>query len=146
MTNFEYQPKRLFTLAQANSMLPLVRRIVSDIQRSYLSVSDRMAVYQTYAESPATASDPYRDEVVAMREELERQREDLAGYVDELEDLGVELKDPEIGLIDFPAEREGRIVYLCWKLGEPQVEYWHELEAGYRGRQPLGDKPVDTTA
>ena len=48
-----------------------------------------------------------------------------------------ELKDPRLGLVDFPMEYEGRVVLLCWHLGEPQVQFWHELDAGYAGRQPL---------
>lgn len=140
----DYEPKRLFTLEQANKTLPLVRRIVEDIRRDYLAMSDRIAVYKAVTESEASEKDLYREEVVAMREELERQHQDLAGYVAELDELGVELKDPSVGLIDFPSLRDGRIVYLCWKLGEPRVEYWHELDAGFRGRQRVGDSTVDS--
>jgi hypothetical protein len=51
--------------------------------------------------------------------------------------LGAELKDPRVGLIDFLAQVDGRDVYLCWKLGEDEIAYWHELEAGFAGRQSL---------
>lgn len=56
-----------------------------------------------------------------------------------IHELGGELKDPERGMVDFRTEREGRVVYLCWLMDEPRVMYWHELDAGYRGRQRLGD-------
>ena len=62
----------------------------------------------------------------------------LVQHTNELEELGVQLKDYERGLIDFPTMRDGRIVLLCWKLDEgDQLEWWHEVEAGFAGRQPL---------
>jgi hypothetical protein len=54
-----------------------------------------------------------------------------------IHDLGVELKDPAMGLIDFLALRDGREVYLCWRLGETAIDYWHETDTGFAGRQPL---------
>jgi hypothetical protein len=57
--------------------------------------------------------------------------------VGELRELGVEMKGMDIGLVDFPGEIDGRPVCLCWRLGEPAVAHWHELDAGYAGRQPL---------
>lgn len=134
----EYKPAKLFTREQANKTLPLVRRIVQDIQDSYRQMAERAVVYQQVISSePSAEHDLYRDEVVAIRDELEGMQETLQGYVKELGELGVELKGPDAGLVDFPSMRDGRIVYLCWKLGEPEVQYWHELEAGFRGRQPL---------
>ena len=58
-------------------------------------------------------------------------------YVDELRQLGIETKSVTEGLVDFPAIMDGRMVYLCWRLGELRVSHWHELDAGFRGRQPL---------
>jgi hypothetical protein len=73
--------------------------------------------------------------------ELERETTALAAevdrYVAELTALGIEMKDYAMGLVDFPSERDGRPVYLCWRLGEPSVLYWHEVDAGYSGRHPL---------
>ena len=69
---------------------------------------------------------------------------DLQAVVDRLAAEGVLVKDPKQGLIDFPARRAGRPVWLCWKLGEPSVSHWHELEAGYAGRRPIDeDGPWD---
>ena len=61
----------------------------------------------------------------------------LQEFVDELRDLGVEPKNGPDGLIDFPSMMDGRLVYLCWKLGEPEVQHWHELDAGFAGRHSL---------
>ena len=63
---------------------------------------------------------------------------DIAGIVAEVSDIGVQLKDHSRGLIDFPSMRDGRVVLLCWQLGErDEIEFWHETEAGFAGRQPL---------
>ena len=68
-------------------------------------------------------------------------------FVEELRQLGVEPKSGVEGLIDFPSMYEGRLVYLCWKLGEESVGYWHELDAGFAGRRPLANELVtDSTS
>ena len=90
------------------------------------------------------AGDPYSDELVEMERELEADQRRLREYVEELQHLGVELKGPADGLLDFPSELEGRIVYLCWKLGEPEVAHWHELDAGFAGRQSLAVGALDS--
>jgi hypothetical protein len=63
--------------------------------------------------------------------------ERLDDLVDELEDVGAQLKDHQSGLVDFVGRHEGRDVYLCWKLGEESIAYWHELDAGFAGRKPV---------
>ena len=72
-----------------------------------------------------------------MKAELERDARRLREYVDELQELGVEPKGAMEGLVDFPSLQDDRVVYLCWRLGEPEVLYWHEIEAGFGGRQAL---------
>jgi hypothetical protein len=72
-----------------------------------------------------------------MEAELRRGEERMRELQEELAQLGVELKDFFIGLIDFRSMQDGREVYLCWKLGEPDVGHWHELDAGYAGRRPI---------
>ena len=61
----------------------------------------------------------------------------LRGHVEHLAELGILLRDPETGLVDFPGELDGRPVYLCWRLGETRVGHWHDLESGFAGRRPL---------
>jgi len=61
----------------------------------------------------------------------------LRGHVEHLAELGILLRDPETGLVDFPGELDGRRVYLCWRLGETRVGHWHDLESGFAGRRPL---------
>jgi hypothetical protein len=129
--------KRYFTLEQANKMLPLVKAIVSDLVKHYGDLCerrDRLAIIRGRGNE---SRGPYREELDEVNDQLERDADRLKELVEELAELGVEFKDPNLGLVDFPALIEGREVYLCWKLGEPEVQFWHELEAGYQGRQPL---------
>jgi hypothetical protein len=81
--------------------------------------------------------DMYAEELSQIEDELEKDSQTLQDYVEELRHLGVEPKNGPEGLVDFPSLMDGRVVYLCWKLGEPEVLHWHELDAGFQGRQSL---------
>ena len=122
------RPKRRFSLAEANSTLPLVKRIVGDIVRTHGLVLK----YQGELERSPSSKDPS-----ATQSRLDDAVNHLEDYVDELTDVGCELKDYQIGLIDFVGRHQNRDVHLCWKLGEEQIGYWHEINAGYAGRQPI---------
>jgi hypothetical protein len=134
----QYKPARLFTIEQANAMLPLVRAITSDLATLAKDVVERRhRLALLLAGRELKSGDPYSDELAQMEAELERDAKRLQEYVEELHELGVEPKGAVEGLVDFPCDLDGRIVYLCWRLGEPEVLYWHELDAGFAGRQPL---------
>jgi hypothetical protein len=138
MSSQDYKPARFFTIEQANAMLPLVRAITTDLASLATDVMERRhRLSLLTAGRDLKPGDPYSDELAHMEAELERDAKRLQGYVDELRQLGVEPKGAIEGLIDFPCQMEGRTVYLCWRLGEPEVLYWHDLEAGFAGRQPL---------
>ena len=132
------RPAKLFTVEQANAALPLVRAITADLVRLSREVVERRERLTLLA-TPRSASnkDPYAEELAQIEEELEKDGEQLQAYVEELRALGVEPKSGPEGLIDFPAMIDDRLVYLCWKLGEPEVLHWHELDSGFRGRQSL---------
>jgi hypothetical protein len=124
---------KIFTVQEANALLPNVRTIVGKIQRAHRRVSR------------------YRDEAKKAAEAAERGGGGFAGGVAyaallteltnqlaELEALGVQFKDFERGLVDFPSLRDGRVVLLCWQLGEgDELEWWHDIDAGFAGRTPL---------
>lgn len=129
--------KRYFRPEQANKMLPLVGAIVADVVQQYRDLCERRDRLALIRGRGNESRREYRDELDEMNQQLERDAERLKALLHELEELGVEFKDPNLGLVDFPTKIEGREAYLCWKLGEPEVQYWHELDAGYRGRQPL---------
>jgi hypothetical protein len=133
-----YRPARLFTIEQANAMLPLVRAITQDLATLAREVFDRRhRLALLTAGRDLRPGDPYAEELAQIEAELEKDALRLQGYVDELTQLGVEAKGAVEGLVDFPSQMDGRIVYLCWRLGEPEVLHWHDLDAGFAGRQPL---------
>ena len=136
--------KRLFTVEEANQRLPLVRAIVADIAKLYEDVQERRERLNHVRQSSSGVQSPtlYSEEVRHIEEELEKDIERLEGFANELEDLGVELKDPVMGLVDFRTIFEGREVYLCWRLGEEEIAHWHELDAGFPGRQSLLEDSV----
>ncbi len=129
------RPKRRFTLAEANKTLPLVKRIVGDIVRTH----GEALKCQQQLEKLALGRDTKnaKDQQSLTQSGLESAMSRLEDFVDELTEVGCELKDYQVGLIDFTGRHKGHDVCLCWKLGEDQVAYWHEQEAGFAGRQPV---------
>jgi hypothetical protein len=130
--------QRYYTVAEANATLPLVRRIVEDLSSLAHDLRDRhQRLARLTAPNRGKMSAAHAEEVERVQQDLERDGDRLQEYVDELRGLGVELKDYFMGLIDFRSRMDGREVYLCWKLGEPYVAHWHELDAGFAGRRRL---------
>ena len=124
---------KLFTIEEANSLLPSVRLIVKAIQRSHRrlilsrSAAKRAAEGAEHGGGGMEGGTRYAELLV-----------DLSVHAGELESLGIQLKDFQQGLIDFPSMRDGHVVLLCWKADEgDRVEWWHDIEAGFAGRQPL---------
>ena len=124
-----------FTVEQANRTLPLVRRIVEDI------VQQHRLWREKFLELDLVASSARPEDSAERAAQLEREAQSLARDIDaferELASLGIQLKDRRLGLIDFPSTMGDRRVLLCWRLGEPEVQFWHEVDAGFAGRQPL---------
>ena len=129
-----------FTVEQANRMLPLVRRIAADIVRDYQRWQDAVGAFELAASaSRADAPDP---RALELQREAQQVAADIDGYVRELTALGLECKSLDLGLIDFPGEVDGEPAYLCWRLGEPSVQWWHRRDAGFAGRRPLDGAAV----
>ena len=119
-------------------MIPLVRAITQDLVKLSREVVDRHErVEHLKSGREISSGDPYHDELVQIEEELAKDRKRLSEYVEELRQLGVEPKCAVDGIVDFPAMLDGELAYLCWKLGEPELLYWHTLDAGFSGHQPL---------
>src|SRR3989442_616603 len=124
---------KTFTVEEANALLPTVSVILEKIQHAH----KRLLLYKESASKAATSAEqggggmPEGVHYAALLTELTL----LMG---ELEALGVQLKDFERGLIDFPSLREGRIVLLCWQIGEgDELKWWHDIDAGFAGRMPI---------
>jgi hypothetical protein len=136
MSTRVYQPAKLFTVEEANQCLPLVRAITSDLVSLTLEVLDRrQRLAMLTAGRERDAGDVYSEELASIEAEIDKDAQRLNEYVRELIDLGVEPKSAADGLVDFPSMMDGRLVLLCWKLGEPEVLHWHEIDAGFAGRQ-----------
>src|SRR5579859_6012803 len=126
----------IFTVEKANRALPLVRRIVSDVVKDHPEWRDLVARYELIA----AGARPERGESAEMKQlqgEIDRIAARINGYQAELEQIGCVLKDFGQGLVDFYGAYEGRIVCLCWRQGEEAVTHWHELDAGFQGRQDI---------
>lgn len=124
---------KLFSVEEANVLLPTARRIVEAIQRDHRRLLSMQPAARLAAEGAARGGGGMANGTayIAVLTKLGR-------GLSELEALGIQIKDYARGLIDFPSLRDGRVVLLCWQLGEGDVvEWWHETDAGFAGRQPL---------
>jgi hypothetical protein len=128
---------RLFSLEDASALLPRLREVLPEMQEKKAALD---GLRQQLALMTRTASGNGHligEEVKAKQSEAKALAERLNDLLGEINGMGCELKGLDEGLIDFRAQREGRTVYLCWKLGEETIAYWHELDTGFPGRQPL---------
>jgi len=124
---------KLFTVEEANALLPTVGRVVGAIQRAYGYVTASQEAARHASEGAQLGGGG-----MAGGTKYVKTLYNLAENAGQLEALGVQLKDYERGLIDFPSMREGHVVLLCWQSGEgDRIEWWHDLESGFSGRQPL---------
>lgn len=126
--NQSTEDKRYFDVAEANRALPYVSRIVKDVKDTLSEVKQLRQTIETAPE------DKQVDDLVRTYDAGVARLESLS---DELTKAGVELKNAEMGLIDFPALVDGREVCLCWRLGEDNIVAWHETHAGFAGRQDV---------
>ncbi len=129
--------KKYFTVDQANQTLPLVRAIVRDIVELAQDLHERQErLVRIRPARKAAGDEVHQEELQQLQQEWAKDAARMEEYLDELRKLGVELKGWD-GLVDFPSRMVGREVCLCWKLGESEVAHWHDLDAGFAGRQRL---------
>jgi hypothetical protein len=129
-------PRKYFTLAEATRTLPLVKRIVADITALHPRWRDLVAKYELVA-AQARPEWGESQEQLTLRSEIEGVAGQINDYLLELEQIGCVFKGFDQGLVDFYGKLDGREIFWCWKQGEDRIEHWHELEAGYAGRQPV---------
>lgn len=132
------KPVKTFTVKQANATLPLVRAIARDLVQLSREMEDRRErlAHLTYGRDMSSGN-PYDDELAQVESDLIQDAKLLTGYAEELRSLGVELKSPVDGLVDFPTVVDGELAYLCWKYDEPEIQFWHTINGGFSGRRPI---------
>ena len=125
---------KIFTVQEANALIPNVRIILAKIQRAHR----RLTHYRDEAKKASEAAEQNGGGGIAEGGAYASVLTELTVQLAELEGLGVQLKDFERGLVDFPSLRDGRVVLLCWQMGEgDELEWWHDVDAGFAGRTPL---------
>ena len=122
---------KIFTLAEAQNLLPTLRKPIEDITLQWERMRQLDPEIQKARDNAAV--DGYSKFGVEYVESVSH----LMALMQQIEDMGVLLKDPAKGLCDFPYIKDGRMVYLCWQLGEDSIQYWHDVETGFAGREPL---------
>jgi|SRR5689334_4103824 len=129
-----------FTREQADALLPQVEPLLREIQALRLAAAELAARLATQREKVAGNGHLPQDDQRPTRDELDGINARIAERIEEIQARGILVKDLDTGLIDFPTLRDGREVYLCWKLDEDRVRWWHPIETGFAGRQPLEDE------
>ena len=122
---------RYFTLDEASATLAVIRPLLAEIQEIRQAILEKQPeVWPVLAKAAGNGGSQAANQV-------EHEFNRLNQLVHRVQATGAVLKDLDLGLIDFPALRDGREVYLCWKFGEDRIRYWHDLDSGFAGRQPL---------
>jgi hypothetical protein len=135
---------RTFTLAEAQSLLPVLESLLRN------SIADKKLMEEFDAEQQALShrifinGGTHVDIVPLLQRKRDRTKAEqrLRDSFSEIDAIGVQVKDLDIGLLDFPCEVEGQTVLLCWKLGEKSITHWHGVEEGFAGRKPIDDRIV----
>jgi hypothetical protein len=124
---------RIFTRSEANGMLPRLRPLLGELQEEWGRIKEMNPEISKLRER--AMFDAFHPRGVEYVESVSH----LTGLISEIRDMGVLVKDLDKGLCDFPYMKADRVVYLCWHLGEDSVGFWHDVEAGFAGREPLGE-------
>jgi hypothetical protein len=133
--------EKYFNRREAEELLPVIGQFLKDARKQKRTM-DSITVEISNAALRIMmqgGSLPPFAELNRKKTQRDKVAEQLARTVDELQQTGCLVKDLETGLVDFPSLREGEKVYLCWKLGEARIGYWHGIEEGFAGRKPLDD-------
>jgi hypothetical protein len=124
--------QRLYTLAEATALLGPLTQLIEELRRARAVIGDRelLAALAKRAPTNGGGADGRRFAEAALT---------MTRGLGRIEEWGIVVRDLDEGLCDFPYERDGRVVYLCWRLGEERIAWWHDVHAGFAGRQPLDE-------
>jgi len=129
------RPEKTFRLDEANAIVPRLHGLMERLQRGALRLHDEMSDLARSTGVEIASLTP--DELLRQRPAARVLVEELDAVVQEIEASGAHLKDVQLGLVDFPAEKDGEVVYLCWQFGEREVGFGHRMEDGFAGRKSL---------
>jgi|SRR5947209_4503424 len=127
---------RIFTLEEAERTLPLLRRILTDLKAEYGTWRQALSQYELLA-AGSRAEQGESGELLHARRLVTESADRINGFLREIEFVGCLFKGFEESLVDFYALRDDRLVFLCWRFGEDHITHWHEVDAGFAGRQPI---------
>ena len=133
---------KTFTLEEAQSLLPVVESLLKR------AIDGKQSAEEVESELPELARRIYLSggmkvdvgRVARLRAEMENHLQRARESIAEIDAIGVQVKDFDAGLIDFPCRVDDQVVLLCWRMGEPTIEHWHTMEDGFQGRQPLDER------
>ena len=130
---------KLFTHAEAESLIPQVDRLLREAIAAKSDFEEADRAIQKFAERVMVMGGVVvdRDHVLESRNRRDELSGRLRQTIESIQEIGCLVKDLDTGLVDFPTLFQDREVYLCWKLGETGISFWHEVEAGFRGRKPI---------
>ena len=135
---------RIFTLEEAERTLPLLRRILTDLRNEDRIWQEALGDYELLS-GGVRAQDEESDELTTARRAVTESADRITEYLEEIEAIGCLFKGFDAGLVDFYTLREDRLVFLCWRVEESHITHWHEVDAGYAGRQPIDSTFLTTT-
>jgi hypothetical protein len=137
-------PDRTFTLEEAQSLLPILESLLRSAIQSKKTMEDVEAEMQALTHRIFLNGGTHVDVVAAARRKAERAKAEQRAKdaLSEIDSIGVQVKDLDIGLLDFPCEVDGHVVLLCWKMGEKSITHWHGTQEGFAGRKPIDERIV----
>ncbi len=133
-------PNQVFSLDEATRVLPEVERVIvrlREVRTTALHAKERLNLLWQRLD----AGDPVLEEISALQKRFDVGTREVNALVERLELIGCVLRDPDMGLVDFPALASGTPIFLCWRMGEDGIQYWHGRDEGYAGRKPLWTMP-----
>ena len=134
------QAERLFTIEEANEMIPKLEAVMEQLQRHGFALREQLKEVAHSTDEPLDRITTAQ--LLERRPQLRPVIAEIDRLVSEIEACGGDLKGLDLGLVDFPAERDGEIILLCWQYGEKEITHYHTFEGGFTGRQPLDPRTV----
>jgi len=135
-------PEKTFTLEEAQSLLPVLESLLRQAIEGKKQAEAIDAEFQEIAHRVFLNGGTFLKIVPLAKRRADRDKavQTVKDAITEISSIGVQVKDLDMGLLDFPCVVDGQVILLCWKLGEKAIEYWHGLEEGYAGRKPIDDR------